>query len=64
MSPLPPTDLTAKILSKAGQALLVEAKQREDLEKPLDLCQVHRCHSFIQLVRDDDLQFFLGLLQQ
>lgn len=57
------TDLTAEILAKAGEALLVEAQQREDLEKPLHLREVDRRYSFIKLLSNDDLQLLLCLLQ-
>lgn len=57
------TDLAAEVLAKAGEALLVKAQHREDLEKPFHLSKVHSCHSFIQLISDDDLQFLLGLLK-
>lgn len=57
------TDLTAEVLAKASQALLVEAQQGEDFEEPLHLREVHRCDGFVQLLGDDDLQFLLRLLQ-
>ena len=57
------TDLTAEILSKACKALLVEAQQRKDLEKPFHLCEVDCCYSFIQLLSNNDLQFLLCLLK-
>lgn len=49
------TDLTAEILAKSSEALLVEAKKREDLEKPFHLCQVDCCYSFIKLLCNNDL---------
>lgn len=57
------TDLTAEILTKTGETLLVEAQQREDLEKPFHLCKVDCCYSFIQLLSNNDLQFLLCLLK-
>lgn len=57
------TDLTAEVLTEAGEALLVEAQQREDLEKPFHLCEVDCCYSFVELLSDDDFQFLLCLLQ-
>lgn len=57
------TDLTAEVLTKASKALLVEAQQRKDLEKPLHLCQVNRCYGFIQLLGHDDPQLLLCFLE-
>lgn len=57
------TDLTAEVLAKAGETLLVEAQQREDLEKPFHLRKVNCSDGFIQLLRDNDLQFLLCLLK-
>lgn len=58
------TDLTAEILTKASEALLVKTKQWEDLEKPFHLCKVNSCYSFIQFLSNNDLQFLLRFLQQ
>lgn len=60
----PGTNLAAEILTKAGEALLVEAQQWEDLEKPLHLREVDRCHGLIELLCNYTLQFLLCLLQQ
>lgn len=57
------TDLTAEILTEAGKALLVEAQERENLEKSFHLREVDCCYSFIELLSNDDLQFLLCLLQ-
>lgn len=56
-------DLATEVLAEAGQALLMEAQQREDLEEPLHLHQVHRRHSRVQTLGHDHLQLLLRLLQ-
>lgn len=58
------TDLSAEILAKASKALLVEAQQREELEKPFYLCQVNSCHGLIQLLGNNHPQFLLRFLKQ
>lgn len=57
-------NLTAEVLTKASETLLVEAQQREDLEKPFDLRQVNSCYSLIQLLGNNDPQLLLGFLKQ
>ena len=57
------TNLTAEILTKTGKALLVEAQQREDLEKPLHLCEVNCRHGLIELLCNNDFKFLFGFLQ-
>ena len=56
-------DLAAEVLAEAGQALLMQTQQREDLEEPFHLHQVDRCHGRVQPLGNDDLQLLLCLLQ-
>lgn len=64
MTQEPAADLAAQVLAEAGQTLLVEAQQGEDLEEPLHLYQVDSCDGFVQLLGNDHPQLLLRLLKQ
>ena len=57
-------DLAAEVLAEAGQALLMEAQQGEDLEEALHLHKVHGHYGRVQTLGHDHLQLLLRLLQQ
>lgn len=46
-----PTHLAAEVLAKASQALIVEAKQREDFKESFHLSQITPGYSLIQSLR-------------
>lgn len=58
-----PTHLAAEVLAKASQALIVEAKQREDFKESFHLRQITPGNSLIQSLRNQDFQSLLCLLK-